>query len=148
MEIIPHAGFSLFSFLRAIPGILILVLISYLISVDRKNIPWRTVIIALSVQLLIGVCILKVPIVKMFFEKIGEIFIAIIDSTTAGTSFLFGSIINKEEYIFALNVLPIIIFFSALTSVMYYFGIIQKIVGGFAFILRNLVKFQALKVFH
>ena len=147
MEIIPHAGFSLFSFLRAIPGILILVLISYLISVDRKNIPWRTVIIAFSVQLLIGVCILKVPIVKMFFEKIGEIFIAIIDSTTAGTSFLFGSIINNEEYIFALNVLPIIIFFSALTSVLYYFGIIQKIVGGFAFILRNLVKISGAESF-
>ena len=80
------------------------------------------------------------PIVKILFEKIGEIFIAIIDSTTAGTSFLFGSIINNEEYIFALNVLPIIIFFSALTSVLYYYGIIQKIVGGFAFILRNLVK--------
>ena len=147
MEIIPHAGFSLFSFLRAIPGILILVLISYLISVDRKNIPWRTVIIAFSVQLLIGVCILKVPIVKMFFEKIGEIFIAIIDSTSAGTSFLFGSIINNEEYIFALNVLPIIIFFSALTSVLYYFGIIQKIVGGFAFILRNLVKISGAESF-
>ena len=147
MEIIPHAGFSMFSFLRAIPGILILVLISYLISVDRKNIPWKTVIIAFSVQLLIGVCILKVPIVKMFFEKIGEIFIAIIDSTTAGTSFLFGSIINKEEYIFALNVLPIIIFFSALTSVLYYFGIIQKIVGGFAFILRNLVKISGAESF-
>ena len=147
MEIIPHAGFSLFSFLRAIPGILILVLISYLISVDRKNIPWRTVIIAFSVQLLIGVFILKVPIVKMFFEKIGEIFIAIIDSTTAGTSFLFGSIINNEEYIFALNVLPIIIFFSALTSVLYYFGIIQKIVGGFAFILRNLVKISGAESF-
>ena len=147
MEIIPHAGFSLFSFLRAIPGILILVLISYLISVDRKNIPWRTVIIAFSVQLLIGVFILKVPIVKMFFEKIGEIFIAIIDSTTAGTSFLFGSIINNQEYIFALNVLPIIIFFSALTSVLYYFGIIQKIVGGFAFILRNLVKISGAESF-
>ena len=147
MEIIPHAGFSLFSFLRAIPGILILVLISYLISVDRKNIPWRTVIIAFSVQFSIGVCILKVPIVKMFFEKIGEIFIAIIDSTTAGTSFLFGSIINNEEYIFALNVLPIIIFFSALTSVLYYFGIIQKIVGGFAFILRNLVKISGAESF-
>ena len=147
MEIIPHAGFSLFSFLRAIPGILILVLISYLISVDRKNIPWRTVIIAFSVQLLIGVCILKVPIFKMFFEKIGEIFIAIIDSTTAGTSFLFGSIINNEEYIFALNVLPIIIFFSALTSILYYFGIIQKIVGGFAFILRNLVKISGAESF-
>ena len=147
MEIIPHAGFSLFSFLRAIPGILILVLISYLISVDRKNIPWRTVIIAFSVQLLIGVCILKVPIIKIFFEKIGEIFIAIIDSTTAGTSFLFGSIINNEEYIFALNVLPIIIFFSALTSILYYFGIIQKIVGGFAFILRNLVKISGAESF-
>tara|TARA_B100000575_G_scaffold7847_1_gene5826 strand:+ start:1116 stop:2432 length:1317 start_codon:yes stop_codon:yes gene_type:complete len=140
MEIIPHAGFSLFSFIRAIPGILILILISYIISIDRKNIPWRTVITAFTAQLLIGICILKVPLVKIFFEKIGEIFIAIIDSTTAGTSFLFGSIINNKEYVFALNVLPIIIFFSALTSVLYYFGIIQKIVGGFAFLLKNLVK--------
>ncbi len=147
MEIIPHAGFSIVSFLRALPGILILILISYLISVDRKSIPWKTVIIAFTTQLLIGICILKVPVVKIFFEKIGEIFIAIIDSTTAGTSFLFGSIINNEEYIFALNVLPIIIFFSALTSILYYFGIIQRIVGGFAFILRNLVKISGAESF-
>ena len=147
MEIIPHAGFSIVSFLRAIPGILILILISYLISIDRKNIPWKTVFIAFTTQLLIGFCILKIPIVKIFFEKIGEIFIAIIDSTTAGTSFLFGSIINNKEYIFALNVLPIIIFFSALTSILYYLGIIQKIVGGFAYILRNLVKISGAESF-
>ncbi|MDG2397218.1 MAG: nucleoside transporter C-terminal domain-containing protein [Flavobacteriaceae bacterium] len=141
MEIIPHSGFSFLSIIKALPGLFFLLGIAYLLSNDKKNIPWKTVIIAILTQLLIGICILKVPVIKLIFENIGQIFLAVIDSTINGTSFLFGSLINiNSEYIFALNVLPVIIFFSALSSMLYYYGVIQKVVGFFGWCLRNIVK--------
>ena len=126
MEIIPHEGINLVSILRGILGLSVLVFLSFLISLDKKNIPWKTVIIGLSIQLIIGISILKVPVIKNIFEKIANTFITVIESTIEGTSFLFGSLLNNDnnEYIFALNVLPVIIFFSALTSILYYYKII------------------------
>ena len=142
MEIIPHEGINLVSVLRGILGLSFLVFLSFLISSDKKNIPWKTVIIGLSIQLIIGISILKVPVIKNTFEKIANTFITVIESTIEGTSFLFGSLLNNDnnEYIFALNVLPVIIFFSALTSILYYYGVIQKTVGFFAWGLKNIVK--------
>ena len=102
MEIIPHSGFSFLSIIKALPGLFFLLGIAYLLSNDKKNIPWKTVIIAILTQLLIGICILKVPVIKLIFENIGQIFLAVIDSTINGTSFLFGSLINiNSEYIFS-----------------------------------------------
>ena len=142
MEIIPHEGINLVSILRGILGLSVLVFLSFLISLDKKNIPWKTVIIGLSIQLIIGISILKVPVIKNIFEKIANTFITVIESTIEGTSFLFGSLLNNDnnEYIFALNVLPVIIFFSALTSILYYYGVIQKTIGFFAWGLKNIVK--------
>ena len=142
MEIIPHEGINLVSILRGILGLSVLVFLSFLISSDKKNIPWKTVIIGLSIQLIIGISILKVPVIKNIFEKIANTFITVIESTIEGTSFLFGSLLNNDnnEYIFALNVLPVIIFFSALTSILYYYGVIQKTIGFFAWGLKNIVK--------
>ena len=106
MEIIPHSGYSLISIFRGLSGVFVLIFIAYIVSSDKKNIPWKTVGIALLTQLMIGIGILKIPIVKLFFEKIGKIFISIIESSVDGTYFLFGSLVNKNnEYIFALNVL-------------------------------------------
>ena len=129
MEIIPHEGINLVSVLRGIFGLSVLVFLSFLISLDKKNIPWKTVIIGLSIQLIIGISILKVPVIKNIFEKIANTFITVIESTIEGTSFLFGSLLNKDnnEYIFALNVLPVIIFFSALTSILYYMELFKKL---------------------
>ena len=122
-------------------GIIVLLIIAFGASSNRKNIPWKTVILALVTQLFIGICILKVPFIQGLFEQLGAFFIKVIEYTLAGSTFLFGEIVDltKTAYIFAFQVLPVILFFSAVTSVLYYFGVIQKIVGFLAWALRKVV---------
>ena len=122
-------------------GIIVLLIIAFGASSNRKNIPWKTVILALVTQLFIGICILKVPFIQGLFEQLGAFFIKVIEYTLAGSTFLFGEIVDltKTAYIFAFQVLPVILFFSAVTSVLYYLGVIQKIVGFLAWALRKVV---------
>lgn len=122
-------------------GIIVLLIIAFGASSNRKNIPWKTVILALATQLIIGICILKVPFIQGLFEKLGAFFIKVIEYTLAGSTFMFGEIVDltKTAYIFAFQVLPVILFFSAVTSVLYYLGVIQKIVGFLAWALRKVV---------
>ena len=141
MEFIPSNGITLASILKGCMGIIVLLIIAFGKSSNRKNIPWKTVILALATQLFIGICILKVPFIQALFEQLGGLFIKVIEYTLAGSSFLFGEIVDltKTTYIFAFQVLPVILFFSALTSVLYYLGVIQKIVGFLALALHKLV---------
>ena len=141
MEFIPSNGITLASILKGCMGIIVLLIIAFGASSNRKNIPWKTVILALATQLFIGICILKVPFIQALFEQLGGFFIKVIEYTLAGSSFLFGEIVDltKTAYIFAFQVLPVILFFSALTSVLYYLGVIQKIVGFLALALHKLV---------
>ena len=122
-------------------GIIVLLIIAFGASSNRKNIPWKTVVLALSTQLIIGICILKVPFIQGLFEQLGAFFIKVIEYTLAGSTFMFGEIVDltKTAYIFAFQVLPVILFFSAVTSVLYYLGVIQKIVGFLAWALRKVV---------
>ena len=141
MEFIPSNGISLSSILKGCMGIIVLLIIAFGASSNRKNIPWKTVVLALATQLFIGICILKVPFIQGLFEQLGAFFIKVIEYTLAGSTFLFGEIVDltKTAYIFAFQVLPVILFFSAVTSVLYYLGVIQKIVGFLAWALRKVV---------
>ena len=141
MDLIPSNGASLTSILKGCIGIIILLIIAFGASNNRRNIPWKTVVLALCTQLFIGICILKVPFIQLLFEQLGAFFIKVIEYTLAGSNFLFGEIVDlsKTAYIFAFQVLPVILFFSAVTSVLYYLGVIQKIVGFLAWTLRKLV---------
>jgi CNT family concentrative nucleoside transporter len=108
-----------------------LILIAFFFSANKKAIDWKKVAIGLSIQLLIAVGVLKIKFIQSIFEFIGEVFIEILAYTKAGSEFLFAGIVgdmNKFGYIFAFQVLPTIIFFSALTSLLFYLGIIQKVV--------------------
>lgn len=130
-EIIPSQGFSLNSLWRGVLGMFALILIAFLFSSNRKAIDWKKVGIGLALQLLIAVGVLKVKFIQKIFEFIGSIFIEILEYTKAGSEFLFAGMVgdmNKFGYIFAFQVLPTIIFFSALTSLLFYLGIIQKVV--------------------
>jgi len=122
-------------------GIIVLLIIAFGASSNRKNIPWKTVILALATQLFIGICILKVPFIQGLFEQLGAFFIKVIEYTLAGSTFMFGEFVDltKTAYIFAFQVLPVILFFSAVTSLLYYLGVIQKIVGFLAWALRKVV---------
>ena len=141
MELIPHDGISLTSIARGLLGISAIVVIAYLLSNNKKSIDWKTIVIGLLSQIIIAVGVIKVDAVKIFFEKIGEVFLAIVVFTNEGSQVLFGELANSEKYgaIFAFQILPVIIFFSALTSVLYYYGIIQKVVKAMAWLLTKLL---------
>ena len=139
MEIIPHEGISITSIVRGIIGLSSIILIAYLLSNNKKRIDWKTIIIGLSTQLVIAVAVLRVEFVRMIFEKIGQGFLAIVTFTNQGSKILFGELADSSKYgeIFVFQVLPVIIFFSALTSVLYYYRIIQKVVSGLAWMLTK-----------
>ena len=138
--ITPNEGFSLNSFGRGILGMVSLVLISFLFSANHKAINWKTVGIGLAIQLIIAIGVLKVNFIKNIFEWIGARFVDVLEYTRAGSQFLFeGLVVDMDTFgfIFAFQVLPTIIFFSALTSVLYYLGLIQFIVKGLAWLLTK-----------
>jgi len=124
---------------RGILGMAVLVLIAYLFSSNRSAISWRIVGIGLSIQLVLALGILKIAFIRTLFEFVGKIFVVILDFTREGSIFLFGDLLNVDSvgFIFALQILPTIIFFSALTSVFFYLGIIQKIVYVLAWVLTK-----------
>jgi concentrative nucleoside transporter, CNT family len=136
------AHISLVSVSRGLLGILVLILISFLLSRNRKAISWRLVIVGLSAQIILAVCILYIPFMQMFFEFLGKIFIKVLDFSHDGSSFLLGSLLdtNTYGYIFIFQILPTIIFFSALTSILFYLGIIQKIVYLLAWLMVKALK--------
>ncbi|PKQ43824.1 Na+ dependent nucleoside transporter [Confluentibacter flavum] len=141
--IIPSQGFSLDSLWRGILGMVSLIFIAFLFSKNRKAIDWKIVGLGLAFQLLIAIGVLKVEFVKTIFEFVGGLFVSVLEFTKAGSQFLFeGLVVDQEKfgYIFAFQVLPTIIFFSALTSVLFYLGIIQKLVKGMAWLLSKFLK--------
>jgi len=140
LQAVPNAGFTLTGFGRGVLGMVVLLLIAFLFSANRKAINWKTVGIGLTIQLLIAVGVLKVKAIQWIFEQVGEVFISILGYTKAGSKFLFeGLVVDTTTfgYIFAFQVLPTIIFFSALTSLLFYLGIIQKVVKGLAWLLSK-----------
>lgn len=139
-EIIPSQGFSVSSLWRGVLGMFSLIIIAFLFSANKKAIDWKKVAIGLALQLLIAIGVLKVEFIQSIFEFVGGIFIEILAYTKAGSEFLFAGIVgdmNKFGYIFAFQVLPTIIFFSALTSLLFYLGIIQKVVKVLAIVLSK-----------
>lgn len=141
--IVPSQGFSINSLWRGLLGMAVLIFIAFLFSSNRKAINWKTVGIGLAFQLLIAIGVLRVGFVKAIFEWIGGLFVSVLDFTRAGSKFLFEGLVMDMDtfgFIFAFQVLPTIIFFSALTSVLFYLGIIQKVVKGMAWLLTKTLK--------
>jgi len=108
---------------------------------NKKAINWKTVGFGLLAQLILAVGVLKIPFVQSAFEFIGNIFVKILDFTATGSEFLLGGLMDTSTYgyIFIFQILPTIIFFSALTSILFYLGIIQKVVSGLAWVLSKLL---------
>ena len=138
---IPHQGLSLESLTRGVMGMLILILIAYALSNNRKNIPWKVVGVGLLAQLIIAIGVIKISWIKIFFEYISSFFVKLLEYTQAGTKMLLGEFGDVDQYgfIFVFQALPIIIFFSALTSLLYYLGIIQNLVKVLAWCLQKLL---------
>ena len=139
-----RAGFSIITILRGLLGMLVLVAISWLFSSNRKAISWKVVATGLSLQVLLALGVLYIPFIQTFFEIAGKLFVKILDFTQAGVNFLFASMVSGKIEMglinFVVKILPTIIFFSALTSLLFYLGIIQKIVFGLAWVMSKLMK--------
>jgi Nucleoside permease len=127
--------------IRGIIGIIVLLGIAFLLSSQRKAIKWKTILIGLSLQFILAFGVLKIGWVKQIFNVLGGFFTAVLEFTESGSLFLFGNLIDASNptigYVFALQILPTIVFFSALTSILYYFGIIQRVVKGLAWLLTR-----------
>ncbi len=134
--------FNLMTIFRGLLGMLVLVGLGALLSKDRKNIPWKTVGVGLAFQIVLAVGVLYVPFIRTGFEFFGKIFVKILDFTKVGSEFLFGRLIDMNAFgsIFAFQILPTIIFFSALTSLLFYWGIIQRVVWALAWVFTRLMK--------
>ena len=120
---------------RGILGLASLVLLLFAFSRNKGSVKWGLVFKGIIIQILFAICILKVPVIMNIFEYVSKTFVVILNFTEQGSLFLFGSLISDTEsfgYIFAFQVLPTIIFFSSLTSVLFYYGILQKVVLFFA----------------
>ena len=139
--IVPSQGFSFSSLWRGILGMVCLIFLAFLFSSNRKAINWKTVGLGLTLQLIIAIGVLKINFIKDAFEIVGKGFIAILGFTQVGSEFLFGGMMDADSFgfIFAFQVLPTIIFFSALTSVLFYLGVIQKIVKALGWLLTKVL---------
>lgn len=139
---------------RGIIGVVTMLLICFLLSSNRKSINWKLVGGGMFLQLLLALLILKVPFVYQIFDAIADGFVSLLSYTDAGASFVFGSwpdeawinqtdvdngtqIPYKIGFMFAFKVLPTIIFFAAFSAVLYYLGILQKIIYGLAVIMSK-----------
>lgn len=138
----PQLGFTFKSLLRGLLGMIVLIFIAWLFSTDRKKVSWRVVAIGLGAQALLAIGVLKVPFIQAIFEFVGKIFVKILAFSGEGAEFLLGGLMDVSSYgyIFAFQILPTIVFFSALTSVLFYLGIIQKVVYGLAWVMTKAMK--------
>jgi CNT family concentrative nucleoside transporter len=140
-EIVLSQGFSLESLFRGLIGMSVLVFVAFLLSNNRKAINWKTASFGLILQIILAVAVLKISWVKLMFEYAGKIFVKILDFTMEGTKFLFGDLVSVDNFgnVFIFSILPTVIFFAALTSILFYFGIIQKVVKLMAIILSKVL---------
>ncbi len=150
--------------LISVLGMFVMLLIGWLLSVDRRVIQWRVVLWGTGLQLLFAVFILKTTVGARIFAVANDVVISLYDFTIQGASFLFGNLVWNNIPVgtgaasgngaftatsgmvanagasFAFNVLPTIIFFSSLMTVLYYFGVMQAIVRGFAWVMQRTMR--------
>ena len=139
---------SIFSILRGLIGIGFILFVAFIFSEQRKNIQWKVIFIGIGIQALLAFLIINplgvgfLEYFRMGFDVLGKGFVKILDFSKEGTKFLFSSFLDTEKhgFLFAFQVLPTIIFFSALTSVLFYLGIIQKIVYVLAILMTKILK--------
>ena len=135
---------SFLSVLRGFLGIATLLLIAYVASENRSKINWKLVAKGLLLQLIFAFLILKVSQVEAVFSWLSGKFVTVIGFSQDGAKFLFSSFVSGkiEDGLqnFVFNILPTIIFFSALTSLLFYLGILQKVVYVLAWIMKKTMK--------
>lgn len=126
---------------RGILGIVTLLAIGFLFSAHRKQILWRVICAGVALQLVIAWLFLSFGPVAEQFQKVGAVITKVITFADAGIEFIFGKELSNPTrpwgFIFAVKVLPIIIFFASLMGILYHLGIMQRVVAAFALVLRK-----------
>jgi len=141
--VIGNLSISLESLGRGVIGLGFLILMGYLLSSNRRRIDWNLVGTGLLLQLVFALLVLKVDRVAQSFDWLSQQVVTFLNFSEKGAEFLFGGLVNNQEtfgYIFAFKVLPTVVFFSAFTSVLYYFGIIQRVIKGFAWVMSRTMR--------
>ena len=129
--------------LRGLLGLAAFIGLAWCFSANRRAIPWRLVGTGLVLQLVFALLVLKVDAVRIAVDAVGKFFVRILDFNEAGARFLFGNLIDASQswgFLFAFKVLPTIVFFSALTSLLFYLGILQRVVFAFAWVMSKTMK--------
>ncbi len=132
-----------------IAGVIVFLFVAFLFSKNRKRIPWKTVLFSMILQFLFAFFMLKTAIGVKIFSIVNKLFVKLISYSNYGSRFLFGKLVDSTDIgaIVAFQVLPIIIFISALMGVLSYFGIIQLIVKGFAKVFYRTLKITGVEAF-
>lgn len=136
-------SFSWDSLFRGFLGIIALVVTAFLLSKNRSRINWSIIVKGILLQIFLAFLILKVPFVERGFDFISKAFVKVIEMAHEGALFIFSSVVTGDMHPMVMNfatwVLPSVIFFSALTSLFYYWGILQKLVYGMAWVMKRLM---------
>ncbi|MEL7146731.1 MAG: Na+ dependent nucleoside transporter N-terminal domain-containing protein, partial [Bacteroidota bacterium] len=144
------------SFFRALIGIVFFLGLAYLFSARRDKIDWRMVLTGLILQIGLGLLLIggaqydgdsqafktMLSIVPGMFDWVSQRFVVILGYTAEGSRFIFGDLVNSESlgFIFAVNVLPTVIFFSTLTAGLYYLGVLQIVVKAIAWVMAKTMR--------
>ncbi len=153
-------GPGLLSRLRGLLGVALLALIAWVLSSHRRQIPWRVVLWGLALQFLFALVILRTPAGAGVFDAANDVVLAAVGFTLEGARFLFGDLVwnnvpvgegavgnggiqgegrmvARTGAFVAFNVLPTIIFFASAMTVLYHLGVMQRLVGGIAWVMRR-----------
>jgi hypothetical protein len=142
--------------LLSVLGLVVMLVLAWLLSIDRRVVQWRVVLWGMGLQLLFALFILKTPLGVAIFAGLNDVVLALLQFTNEGASFLFGNLVQRTVPVtspegtlglvaetgasFAFSVLPTIIFFSSLMTVLYHLGIMQAAVRGMAWVMMRTMR--------
>lgn len=119
-------------------GLFVMIALAWSMSSDRRRFPWRVVLIGIVLQFAFALLTLRTAPGRILFDAMGELFTKILDFVDQGSKFVFGD--EYAHHYFAFRVLPTIIFFSSLMSILYYLGFMQRVVQGMAWVMQRTLK--------
>lgn len=135
LGLLGHVGFGLF-------GLAMLLAIAFCFSNNKRVVDWKLVATGITLQIAFAAVVLKVPLGRDVFDAIATGFVHLLDYVDVGSRFIFGSLLDSSKFgvIFAVKVLPTIVFFAALTGVLYHIGVMQQIVKGMAWVITKVMR--------
>jgi CNT family concentrative nucleoside transporter len=135
LGLLGHVGFGLF-------GLAMLLAIAFCFSNNKRVVDWKLVATGITLQIAFAAIVLKVPLGRDVFDAIATGFVHLLDYVDVGSRFIFGSLLDSSKFgvIFAVKVLPTIVFFASLTGVLYHIGVMQQIVKGMAWVITKVMR--------